>query len=232
MFKTKNIIIYFLLTLLFGTFILIGCKQTYIDFSTLSYVVFGDSITKPQKYAPIPYSETVKDELGLKSVQNLGVSGTTLAYGVKDRGWIYEQLDTAGEADIISLLGGVNDYSAGTKLGNIDSDDVLTIYGGLKKIVGSLKEKYPNKFIFLMTPLKCISRTGKNSAGIDLEDIAEAIKNVGKKYSILVLDLYNECEFSRSSDSETSDGLHPSQTFITKKLSPVIINFIKKYCKL
>ena len=85
MFKTKNIIIYFLLTLFFGTFILIGCKQTYIDFSTLSYVVFGDSITKPQKYAPIPYSETVKDELGLKSVQNLGVSGTTLAYGVKDR---------------------------------------------------------------------------------------------------------------------------------------------------
>lgn len=208
-----------------------GCgSQT--DFSKLSYVTFGDSITASQHIARTAYTETVSKTLKLKEFQNNGVSGSTLISGAEGRTWIFDQIANAKQdANIISLLGGINDYSCSATLGTIDSTDTTTIYGGLNKIISELKNKYPNSFIFLMTPLKCVSKTGKNGANIELSDIVAAIKNIGKKYSVTVLDLYNECEFSAETDPESPDGLHPSQKFVTEKMSVSISNFIKKYYK-
>ena len=212
--------------------LLSGCNSHETDFSKLSYVTFGDSITASQHIAPIAYTETVGQTLNLKEVQNNGISGATLISGVQNRTWIFDQIVSAQEnADIISLLGGINDFTISASLGTIDSTETKTIYGALNKIVSELKNKYPDSFIILMTPLKCISRTGKNEAGIELVDIVNAIKNIGKKYSVAVLDLYNNCEFSSATDPETPDGLHPSQTFVTNQMSPAISNFIRKNYK-
>ncbi len=227
--KIKRVFIIVLTFIMFsGLFVVAGCNQENVDFSELNYLAIGDSITRSQRFAPVPYSETVKSILGLNDAQNVAVSGSTLIDGASNRDCIYNQIALGKDADIISLLGGVNDYSANAKLGTIDSEDETEIFGALNRIVSRLKEKYNGKFIFIMTPLKCISKTGKNSAGVELLDIVNAIKSVGNKYSIKVLDLYNECEFSNETDPDNSDGLHPSQKFVTEKLSPVVGKFIKE----
>ncbi len=229
-FKTLSIFLTFCVCLC--TCLLAGCNNQETDFSELSYVTFGDSITASQHIAPTAYTETVGQILNLKEVQNNGVSGATLISGAKNRTWIFNQITKAQKnADIISLLGGINDFAISANLGTIDSTDTATIYGALNKIISELKNKYPNSFIFLMTPLKCISKTGKNGANVELVDIVNAIKNIGKKYSVAVLDLYNNCEFSSVTDPETPDGLHPSQTFVTNQMSSAISNFIRKNYK-
>lgn len=205
--------------------LLYGCgKQEFFTKST--YVTFGDSITASRKDVPISYTQTVGQILKLKDTQNNAVSGATL----KSSGnCIYDQIAKAREdADIVSLLGGVNDYSSGAPLGTIDSDDATTIYGALNKIVTELKNKYQDSFIFLMTPLKCYHKTGKNSAGVELLDVVNAVKAIGNKYSILVLDLYNDCDFSQN---DSLDKLHPKQEFVSGKMSTTIANFIRENYK-
>lgn len=56
-----------------------------VDFSTLTYVALGDSITEAmdgidgQKIMSKPYCKIVGDILGLQKVKNYGISGTTIA---------------------------------------------------------------------------------------------------------------------------------------------------------
>lgn len=70
----------------------------------------------------------------------------------------------------------------------------------------------------------CLSQ---NSQGYNLEDVANAVKQVANKYSIPVLDLFNEGQFESEMNANGSDGLHPSREFITNYTAPQIARFIK-----
>ena len=50
------------------------------------------------------------------------------------------------QADIIAVLGGVNDYYANAKLGNINDRDTSTIYGALHVSMSYLKENYSDAY--------------------------------------------------------------------------------------
>ena len=78
-------IISFMLIFVF-TFLLSGCSIYYgekeVDFSELTFVAFGDSITygadlKIGGRVEKPYPTVVSELLGLKSYENKGVSGAT-----------------------------------------------------------------------------------------------------------------------------------------------------------
>lgn len=132
-------------------------------------------------------------------------------------------------ADIVSVLGGVNDYLRTATLGNFGDTDNKTFYGSLDILCKGLKQKYPNSFIFFMTPLntRCSPYTG--SKLYKLDDFRIAIKDVCKKYGISVLDTAVLADFSKefNADGYTGDGLHPSQDFHKNVLAPVIADFIK-----
>lgn len=202
-------------------------------YSDVTYVAFGDSITYGIDGVnggrmTYPYPTLVGTALDFKSVDNRAVSGATLASGTDGRTNMTKNiLAFKGTADIISVMLGVNDFSANRPLGTMSSRDNSTIYGSLHMIAKYLTEKYPDAFIFFMTPFDCKSGGNTNSAGYKLEDVANAVTEVANAYGIPVLDMYKNGEFEVEF-SVKGDGLHPSQEHFIKYTAPQIVNFIKK----
>ena len=212
--------------------ILTGCKREEMDYSTLKYATFGDSITygglgNGRGRMEKPYATLVEETLGLAGSYNLAVSGASYVYGIKGRTCIYTQIENFEETpDIISVMGGVNDFTSSATLGKLGDTELYTIYGSVDKCIVTLQEKFPNAFIFFMTPLKNLRKTDNNSAGVHMTDVAEAIKAVCKSHDVPVLDMYMLCDFSLKNDPET-DRIHPSQEFTRDYMAPLISEFIK-----
>lgn len=244
MLKFKNFLIILMVVLLVssGLFLFRNFKDNKesnntVDFSTLTMNCLGDSITygldvsiKDKTTALAnPYPKLLKKELGLAKVRNYGVSGSTLTSVHSNRDPMSVRYrEMYSQADIISVMGGVNDYWLGDiPLGNIDDTTTTTIYGALNVLVSGLKEKYSNSYIFFMTPYKWGNDTGTNALGFTLLDICNAIKDVCARNNIDVLDMYNLGQIELDFDNPNSDKLHPSQEFYEKYTAPQIAQFIK-----
>ncbi len=210
-----------------------------IDFSKMSYVAFGDSITFGADYTlnysqmAEPYPELVSQALGLSSYTNKAVSGATFCTNTLNRVCMTDRvLAHTEKANIISVMLGVNDYSASLPLGKMGDTTSATVYGSLYLIAEHLTTTQEDAFIFFMTPYKCKIGTktykDKNNAGYVLEDVANAIKEVGAKYNIPVLDLFNEGQYELEMYNYGSDGIHPSQEFIKEYTAPQIEAFIRQ----
>ena len=213
-------------------------KQISLEerFKQLTYVTFGDSITYgidgvDWGLMEDPYPELVSKELGFASFNNLAVSGATFCENTLGRTNMTKKiLSYKGEADIISLMLGVNDCYVGLPLGTSESRDNTTIYGSLFLISEYLSQNYEDALIFYMTPFPAKSCYADNSAGYNLEDVANAIKHVAALYDIPVLDMYLYSEYENAEMyNPNGDGLHPSQSFMRDYASPKIVEFIGNY---
>lgn len=219
-----------------------GAEICAIDFSDKTYIAFGDSITYgadfTRGYAAMdnPYPTLVAEELKLKSFTNAGWSGATLIENDLGLGCIANSVCGIKKTfDIISVLGGVNDYNRCLPLGALGDKDKSTVYGSLDCIATYLTTNFDNSFIFFMTPYKeflhktsCLT---DNSQGYNLQDVANAIKQVANKYNLPVLDLFNDGQFELEMTKSSSDGIHPSQQFVTDYTAPQIARFIKENYK-
>ncbi len=232
----------FLLTVI-GCF---GCQspnsQTKeIDFSQMTYVALGDSITygadNSLGYLPMefPYCELVKEELGLKKVINYGANGTYLTdYKEDGSAMVIRYKEMEDQADIVSVLGGINDFCEGdgkqtsVSLGTIEDRNPKSIYGALNLLAEGLKEKYPQAFIFFMTPMTVTPPHYPPVISYSLERLVQAMIEVAEKQNLPVLDLYRDCPFEEEMSKENSDGIHPSQEFVKNELAPLISEFIRK----
>lgn len=208
-------------------------------FTGLTYVAFGDSITfgadYTRNYSPMdyPYPALVAESLELFSVTNKAVSGATLCTNSMNLVCMTDRiLAHTEQADIISVMLGVNDYNRSLPLGDIDDKTKDTVYGSLNLIAEHFTTTQEDAFIFFMTPYKCKvgSRTyeDKNDAGYVLEDVANAVKEVASKYNIPVLDMFNEGRYELEMYNYGSDGIHPSQEFIKNYTAPQIEEFIRQ----
>ena len=206
-------------------------------FSDLTFTAFGDSITygsdlKIGGRVKNPYPTVVNEILEFKSYENKGVSGATLTANNVNRVCMTDRITSyTSQTDIIGVLGGVNDYYANLPLGDIDDYDTSTIYGALHVSMSYLSENYSDSFIFYMTPYKCFFSnrlwSDINSQGYNLEDVANAIKEVADIYEIPILDLFQYGDFESIMYDKDCDGVHPNQAFITNKMAPQIAEFIK-----
>ena len=208
-------------------------------FEGLTYVAFGDSITYGADYTrnysqmDFPYPTLVAESLELSSVSNKAISGATLCTNDMNLVCMTNNiLAYTEQADIISVMLGVNDYNRSLPLGDIDDKTKDTVYGSLNLIAEHLTTTQEDAFIFFMTPYKCKvgSRTykDKNDAGYVLEDVANAVKEVANKYNIPVLDMFNEGQYELEMYNYGSDGIHPSQEFIREYTAPQIAEFIRQ----
>lgn len=181
----------------------------------------GDSITIGRipdtptgTYMSRPYP-TVVGEILKANVNNYGYSGSTLSAAFES---MSTRCMTMNEADVIFVFGGVNDYiRSDCPLGTIADTTNATVYGALDVICSSLIQNYPRSIITFATPLHHKTGSTNGGGGYTLDKIAKAIKDVCAKYSIPVLDLYEQggfyAENSIFRDANSYDGLHPNQTY-------------------
>ena len=207
-------------------------------FSDLTMVCLGDSITMGSEIE-VPYSELVKDSLGLKSVYNYGVGWSTIglledctchaniSYEYDHHPYVY-RYNKMQDADIVAVMGGNNDWGIGIPVGDIHDADETTFCGALNKLIAGLKEKYPDSYIFFMTLFNYVpDRINKD--GVSWIEYNNAIRAVCAKEGIDVFDVYNEIPFDKLEN--TVDGVHPTQEFVSNVWSPAMGEFIRQNYK-
>lgn len=210
-------------------------KETVeVNYGELTYIAWGDSITYGVDGVnggrmTNPYPTLVAERLGLKSYSNKGVSGATFCSNTLNRtNMTANILASKEQADIVSVMLGVNDFAANLPLGKSGDKTNSTIYGSLYLICEHFKAFYDDSFVFFMTPFPYKNGTTKNTQGYLLKDVAEAIKYMAEKYDYPVLDMFNNSSYELEMNSGSGDGLHPSQQYFNKYGAPKIVSFIKK----
>jgi lysophospholipase L1-like esterase len=188
----------------------------------MKYGALGDSITSGLT-ADTCYGEIVSDEMGL-AFTNYGISGNRLASTDHDAVTSplcvrYAQM--SDDLDIVTVMGGTNDYTAQVPIGSNDSADITTFKGALNVLCRGLVSKYSGKRVGFITPLQ---RSG-DEREIKMEDYVDAIVEICALYSIPVLDLYRNggitTKVSDTAGGLLPDGLHPNndgQAVIARKV--------------
>ena len=195
----------------------------------------GDSQTEVNSHKNKIYCDWVKEILGLSKANNYGISGTTIAKkNASDNTAMcvrYANMDS--NADLICVMGGVNDRWFNCQLGNFGDTDPITFYGAMETLCNGLLTKYPGKTIIFITPTEQ-NHNGCNSAnntGYTATDFANAMKRVCAKYSIPVFDA-NTCSGiyplnQANATIYTTDKLHlnnKGHEVLGNKLSKFILN--------
>lgn len=182
----------------------------------------GDSITAE----PEGYHKWLSADYGVLP-NNYGVNATTIAKrSGRTDSMLERYVSMADGADIITVLGGTNDFGNAVPLGTLGSTDETTFYGAYESLVRGLIGKYHGKAIGLFTPIPRRSDTG------GLATYADAIINVAKKFSIPCLDLYRSAGLDPHFDIinntyfKIQDGLHPNAEG-HKILARRIIHFLE-----
>lgn len=167
------------------------------------FTVLGDSIS----YGLIPanspnagtqtdsYAKITADRLGMV-LDNKGIAGSvlgTIEIGSNTRSpFVYRYNQISDEQDLIVVMGGANDIRFINNLGTFEDTDETSFYGALHVLCLGLLDKFrinqgdvegAKKHIVLCTPIRMLSR--------DLTPYCEAIKEIGKYYSIPVWDAFN-----------------------------------------
>lgn len=193
----------------------------------------GDQGDNPGTITDFPWTYYIPYYTNIKQCINYGLSGTTISsYYRASQSFVNRYSSMNNDLDIICVYGGVNDFIQNVPLGNESSIDNNTFYGALENLINGLLNKYPNKFIFFITPMKQdkYQRTGYNNLGLSLEDYVNVIKNVCDKYSIPILDFYKYGGISPYNDSQKNalmpDGLHENNAGY-KRTAQRISAFIK-----
>ena len=191
-------------------------------------IFIGDSITAGSgTSAGNRYWEILGNKLGFGEVIGYGIAGscisTTSNYGMGNSPIVnrWETIANSNlDADLVFIFAGTNDYGHLTPIGQSTDTTDVSFYGALNIILSGLKEKLPNATIVYMTPLHRYGFGGftydyiDTSAGANLEDYVNTIKDVCNKYSIPVIDGFNIPNFNPSNATVKAayfpDGLHPN----------------------
>lgn len=174
---------------------------------------YGDSITA----RGFGYHSIIKTAVGGMTVRNYGLSGRSLASrgASADASFppgVFDYVNMDNDADIITMFLGTNDYNSQVPLGALNSTVATEFHGALNIVALGLIEKYPGKKIAFFTPMQ----RRVDNAAIPLTSYVKAVKDIGAKYGIPVLDLYANCGLYPKSDTinntyfEAADGLHPN----------------------
>ena len=162
----------------------------------------------------VGYIQILANTLGFNSYDNQGASGKSIT----TENWVQISAYDFSGIDLATIAHGTNDFKLNRDIGTIGSitDTVFntdTFYGAYRTVLNAIKTSNTNCEVFLLTPIQrdnagyTIEST--NTAGHKLEDYVNAIKELGKMYSLKVIDLYGESgvNFYNVFDF-TIDGLH------------------------
>ncbi len=177
-----------------------------------TWATLGDSITEANGYQP-----HVRAALGFAEVANYGRSGCPMtAGGDTDEGSTVRVGAGIGRYDCVTVFAGVNDFRLSKPLGSPGDIGIHTFYGAYATLIESILKAHPVCRLNLWTPLHR-DKDGfdvetRNDCGCRLDYYAEAVRVLGRRYALPVLDLYRESGINALTlPLFTSDGLHPNE---------------------
>lgn len=190
----------------------------------------GDSITAGYavENPDNRYCEIIKRKYGLKKANCYGINGTRIAKQKSmsenpeyDLHFVTRVPDMDPDADIITILGGVNDFGHGdAPLGKFSDRTSDTFFGALHVLYSTLIEKYPKSKIVVLTPIHfenedCLRTDGETDIKyVSLRTYVEIIKEVAEYYALPVCDLYATSGIQPKvpiiKEMYIPDGLHPN----------------------
>ncbi|WP_283695748.1 SGNH/GDSL hydrolase family protein [Clostridium perfringens] len=184
------------------------------------------------------YAKILKEITGCR-IENRAVSGGTIAKNTVGRHVVCEDIvNMSNEADIVCLEGGVNDYWQNIPMGTIKpmsdftgSLDKNTVLGALESSFRSCMDKWLGvPIVFIIIHPAHDVRYINNTQGYNFNQLAEKMKEVCKKYSIVVIDLLNESggfngnveRIAKKFTINDGDGTHPTEEGYKKYYVPQI----------
>jgi lysophospholipase L1-like esterase len=153
---------------------------------------YGDSITYYGNWQPF-----VAKKLGLIHTKK-GLTGSTISdYSVYVTPMCDDSRlnDISADSNLITIMGGTNDWAAEIPIGTINDTVKTTYIGGYKYIIESILTRIPSCQILLMTPPFGFFKAGMNELndiGLSTADYGDAVKEIGKYYNLPVLDVRHE----------------------------------------
>lgn len=168
------------------------------------------------------FSDLLKSKMGFAVMRNYGISGTLITQQVgKDDAFVDRYSDMSGDADLVVVLGGINDYYVGTGVFGINTSTTVTeFYGALNTLIQGLITKYPTATIVFATPFSAYfggtsTDTDNAASGENLKGYRDAIIERCQQYAIPVIDLYaiGGMDMAHNVAHRTaysSDNLHPN----------------------
>lgn len=200
-------------------------KGKIIDF-------LGDSITEGvgvDDRANDRFTTLIERDCGCKRVNNYGVGGTRIAHQTvpsekarHDYNFCARCWDMDKEADIVCILGGVNDYFHGdATFGKPGDTDRTSFYGALDYLCRTIRELYPNAVPVFFAPAHCRNdlaasiSTHKPASAPEhrpLKDYVDAIMSYAPKYGFHVYSMYDNLgldpKVPEIREKYTVDGIH------------------------
>lgn len=162
----------------------VGDSASEGDFSSITQESIQEGLYKGEK--PV-YPFFIGNRTGMV-VYNIAKCGAVIATIPSQseesrRQWsidgYYDEL-VGEDADYITIWLGANDMWQGVPIGTIDSEDPTTFYGAWNKVLTYYCNNRPNAKLGLVASFWCT------------KEYAEAVINIGAKYGIPVLNLYND----------------------------------------
>lgn len=200
-----------------------------------SWASLGDSITQQAKW-----QAGVVGKLGLLWT-NFGIGGTKISGTVGDADAMCQ--DTRINAipttfDLVSVMGGTNDWAQSVPMGAEDSTDPLTFNGALNTMVTKLMTRFPDKRVILCTTPygEMPGRAGwsngwTNTQGLTTRDYAEAVRKCCKRWSLPIIDVNTDAGWNTLNIRTyiTDDGglLHPNDVGGSRIASVIVAGFNK-----
>lgn len=172
----------------------------------MTWCAMGDSITAGTGAGGSSYSyaNVCANLAGITAIHNHGIAGSCVCAGYNtaltepgiETAFCNRFGEMSASADLITVLGSVNDHRADVKVGSPTSTDKNDFYGALYVLITGLKQRYPNGRIVFITPFKISGWNGKNMYGFSLQDFRNAIVTQCNRFQIEVVDLFSEEQFS------------------------------------
>lgn len=187
----------------------------------LVWASYGDSITYQELWQPY-----VARALNLAHTA-YGVGGRQIAgAALSNAMWEQAQIDTiANSPDLITVMGGTNDWAQSKALGAITSSTVTEFNGAYNTMIENLIDTFGSARLVLMTPPygerrptlpDGWSENHENTLGLTIFDYAEEVRLQGKRWGLPVIDIAGEegCNTLNVDSLRKDDGgrLHPNDS--------------------
>lgn len=196
----------------------------------LSINFLGDSITEGcgTSCAENTFVEILARKCDLSAARNYGIGGTRIARQktpspnpVTDRDFCQRANEMDSMADVVIVFGGTNDFGHGdAPLGTFQDRTVDSFFGACHVLFRSLRKRYPQAKIIVLTPLHRINETNpfgegnKTTPCPPLSDYVQAIRQTAQFYDLPLLDLFEQGILNPNDPEVLSryvpDGLHPN----------------------
>ena len=174
----------------------VGSAEPKEQWKNVLFGFIGDSQTEANSHKTKAWTQYITDALGL--FNNYGYSGFTVANNENSYGsFLRMARNITRAADVIFVMGGVNDVWFNTPMGEFGSTDNTTFYGAMEELCTTLMNSHPHSTVIFITPTEQnhASCTAANTTGHTATDFAQAMKKVCAKYAIPVFNGITEEQF-------------------------------------